>query len=76
MLASYYELTEGIPSYRLGQHICNSMRISYIDVEGNDLFLVDNKKAKEMFKVLVNKYWWDVNNLPVFPEYPQFRKAL
>jgi hypothetical protein len=68
LLSSYDEIKLAVPSYRLGQHIVNTMNLntSVIDMPVDLFYIKDDKRAYEVFLVMCEQYCWDVSDLPVF----------
>jgi hypothetical protein len=67
ILNRYKCIKESVPSYRLGQHICNTLGVTYTTEEGIDLFCAsDDSIAESIFFDMVVKYHWSVNNLYLY----------
>lgn len=68
LLSSYDETKLAVPSYRLGQHVCNTMKLrTEHTLFGKDLFLIsDDKEASDLFLRMCEQYCWDVSDLPMF----------
>ena len=68
LLSSYYEIKLTVPSYRLGQHIVNTMNLntSVLEMQVDLFYIEDDKLAYEVFSGMCDQYCWDVSTLPVF----------
>lgn len=68
LLSSYDKIKLTIPSYRLGQHIVNTMKLntSVLDMPVDLFYIEDDKRAYEVFLNMCEQYCWDVLDLPVF----------
>lgn len=68
LLSSYGEIKLAVPSYRLGQHIVNIMKLdtSALDMPVDLFYIEDDKRAYEVFLDMCEQYCWDVSDLPVF----------
>lgn len=68
LLSSYDEIKVTVPSYRLGQHIVNTMKLdtSVLDMPVDLFYIEDDKRAYEVFLVMCEQYCWDASALPVF----------
>lgn len=56
-----------VPSYRLGQCICNSMFLRDTCIDGDDLFIEKcDYKSIAIFLKMCETYDWDLEDLPIF----------
>lgn len=68
LLSSYDEIKLTVPSYRLGQHIVNSLNLNtpVLDMSVDLFYIEDDKRAYEVFLIMCEQYCWDELDLPVF----------
>lgn len=68
LLSSYDEIKITVPSYRLGQHIVNSLHLntSVLDMLVDLFYIEDDQRAYEVFLGMCEQYCWDELDLPVF----------
>lgn len=63
---SYLAIKEKNPSYRLGQHfVIMFIKDECSDPEVRSLWNAKDEKATAMIKNVIDKYQWDMNNMPV-----------
>jgi hypothetical protein len=68
LLSSYDEIKLTVPSYRLGQHIVNSLglRTQHTKLCPDLFYIEDDKKSYDVFLAMCEEYCWDESDLPVF----------
>lgn len=68
LLSSYDEIKQSVPTYRLGQHIVNSLNLNtlVLDMPVDLFYIEDDQRAYEVFLNMCEQYCWDVSDLPVF----------
>ncbi|AUR92192.1 hypothetical protein NVP1170O_079 [Vibrio phage 1.170.O._10N.261.52.C3] len=68
MYWEYYHIHKvNVPTYRLGQHICNTMNLDTTTLPSPDLFVIqDDNEADKVFWELVERFQWDIYELPIF----------
>lgn len=63
----YYQIKRDVPSYRLGQHICNTLNLDTATLPSTDLFSINNdNEADKVFLGLCERFHWDINYLTIF----------
>ena len=66
LYSEYCKIKSESPTYRLGQHYCNSLGLKDTMWNNLDLFEVtDEKLADKLFYEMCEHYQWDILDLPV-----------